>query len=388
MENRITIGIFTDVYFPMVDGVVHVVDNYARSLLQYAEVYVFSPNYGVSSEHPTPPYHLVQTRSVKVPTTDYRTTIPFIDGDFKRRLKKIKLDIIHVHSPFSMGNYGIKYAKQHHIPVVATLHSQYQQDIFARIRNNFMTKLAMKQLMKRINDCDLLFTVNNRIAQVYFEHGVRIVPIVIENATDLLPCDNDELVKTLKEKHGLRDDEKILLFVGRIDKIKNLDFLVESLFELKNRDYKFKMIFIGSGPYQDDLQEKIAYFRLDHEVIMTGRITDRALLAAYYKTADLFLFPSLYDTSSLVQVEAASQSTPTLFIKGAITASSIGDGFNGYLSVEQPTEFANKIIDIFGDISQYNAVSNNSFETLYLTWQGIAEKLMTYYSRLIDIARK
>ena len=56
---------------------------------------------------------------------------------------------------------------------------------------------------------------------------------------------------------------------------------------------------------------------------MCGKVTDRTLLSYYYARADLFLFPSLYDASSIVQIEAASQKTPTVFLEGAVTANTV-----------------------------------------------------------------
>lgn len=147
MNKRMTIGLFTDVFFPMIDGVVKVVDNYGKCLSKEADVYVFAPDYGEIKNLDKLPYKVIRTKSIKIPKLDYRMTIPEIDITFREDVSEIELDIVHIHSPFAIGMYGIHYAKAHKIPVVATLHSQYKKDFYERIKNTYITNLATKELM-------------------------------------------------------------------------------------------------------------------------------------------------------------------------------------------------------------------------------------------------
>ncbi|KKP97569.1 MAG: hypothetical protein UR99_C0009G0001, partial [Candidatus Moranbacteria bacterium GW2011_GWD2_36_12] len=82
--------------------------------------------------------------------------------------------------------------------------------------------------------------------------------------------------------------------------------------------------------YEEKMRTLIKKYGLQDHIHMSGRITNRQALALHYKIADLFLFPSIYDSSSLVQIEAASQKTPTLFLKDTATASTIKHNINGY----------------------------------------------------------
>ena len=100
--------------------------------------------------------------------------------------------------------------------------------------------------------------------------------------------------------------------------------------------------------------------------------------------ADLFVFPSLYDCNSLVQIEASSQKTPTLFLKGATTADTVTPDFNGYVSENSEEEYAKKILDIFADEEKYKVVCKNAFETLYLTWDDCVNIAAGDYIRLMN----
>jgi glycosyltransferase involved in cell wall biosynthesis len=364
----------------MIDGVVNVVHNYAKKLSIDSDVYVFAPDYGEIKNLDQLPYKVIRTKSIKIPKLDYRFSMPTFDIIFKDDINKIRLDIVHIHSPFAIGVYGIHYARTHHIPVVATLHSQYKKDFYERIKNEYITKMATKELMRRFNKCNRLLAVNEEVAKVFYEYGANEMPMVIHNATDLAPFMNSSYINELKAKYHIDFSQKVLIYVGRLDAIKNLGFLIDSLITLRDLQFDFKMIFVGSGPYEETMRKKIIKNDLNDRVVFTGRIVDRIDLSAHYKLANLFLLPSLYDSSSLVQIEAASQYTPTLFIERAVTACTVKDGINGYLSQNSPKKFAEKIITIFDDDLEYMSISNNAFRDLYVTWDNIVDKLREIYS--------
>jgi glycosyltransferase involved in cell wall biosynthesis len=366
----------------MVDGVAVVVDNYARNLLKFAEVYVFAPKSSDRTFVDNFPYKVIRSQSYHIPLTDYDLSFPIFDIQFQKKMKKITLDIVHIHSPFAIGLCGIDYARRHNIPLIGTLHSQYKQDFFERTKSKILSEVAIKEIMKRFNKCDQLFAVSQKVSEVFFEYGASKMPEVILNATDLCPFSDDDYIEKLKRKYQISHLEKILLYVGRLDKIKNLDFLFESLVWLKNSEFLYKMIFVGKGPFEAGMRKKIELLGLSSQTIFTGKISDRLELSALYKLADLFLFPSLYDTSSLVQIEAASQCTPSLFLKQAVTASMISDGINGYLADDYPSAYGKKIIEIFTNLNSFSIVKENVFRDLYRTWDEIVIELNQKYMEL------
>ena len=104
MKDKITIGIFVDTFFPMTDGVAMVVDNYARRLIKYANVIVFTPSYIESDfDDSVLPYKVVRCYSLKTYFWDYNLPIPKLDKKFKKILDSYKLDIVHINSPFTVN---------------------------------------------------------------------------------------------------------------------------------------------------------------------------------------------------------------------------------------------------------------------------------------------
>ena len=106
-NKKLTIGIFNDSFYPMIDGVVSVVNNYAKRLSKYANVIVFVPSYfNKEFDDSIFSYKVVRCYSIKVPFLDYSLPIPKLDRKFKKLLNKYKLDIVHIHSPFTLGIAG------------------------------------------------------------------------------------------------------------------------------------------------------------------------------------------------------------------------------------------------------------------------------------------
>ena len=146
MNRKINIGLFIDTFFPMTDGVIMVVDNYAKRLNKIANVIVFAPKCSNSYDDSKLPYKVVRCKSIKVPFLDYDLPIPSIDNSFIKELNNYKLDIIHIHSPFTIGKIGIKYAKKNNIPCIGTMHSQYKLDFKRAVKISF---LAKKTIVKK-----------------------------------------------------------------------------------------------------------------------------------------------------------------------------------------------------------------------------------------------
>lgn len=394
MENnkskRLKIGFFIDTFFPMVDGVVMVVDNYARRLCKNHDVTVFTTKPRKKGYDDSKlPYKVVRCARIPLHFLDYDMPLPRLSCKFKKEVKSSNLDIVHIHSPFGVGKAGLRYARKNNLPIVATLHSQFYKDFLRETHNcKWLSKLMLKKIMKVFNSCDEYWAVNSNVAKIYHkEYGSTHLPKVHNNGTDLKPLENVDLFD-LREKYKISDDEKVFLFVGRLYMLKNVDFIVRSLKILKDKGFKFKMLFVGSGPDEGKLKDLVKELDMKDEIKFAGRITDREKLAKYYALADLFLFPSLYDCSSLVQIEASSQGTPTLFIKDSATSCSVTDNVNGYLAGNSEEEYAEKILKIFGNQETYNKVCNKALEQLYVSWDDAVAKAYDDYIKLIEKKEK
>jgi len=368
----------------MVDGVIKVVDNYARRLVKYCDVVVFCPETrGFDKvEDQLLPYQVVRCTSLPLINYDYDIPAPALDPLFELQLIKSGIDIVHIHSPFAVGLAGVLYAKLHKLPVVATLHSQYKQDLEKPLKFKPALKVALDSLMRVFNACDECWAVNAGIKDLYEnEYGLTAPCKVRLNATDHRPVvDPAEAARTVNETYGIPADATVFLFVGRINFIKNIDFTIRALARAKELGLKnFRMLFVGKGQDEDKLAELVYDQGLSEEVVMCGLVSGREMLEKLYSRAKLFLFPSLYDANSLVQIEAACQGTPTVFLKGARTAATVTPGVNGYVSERDEDAYARMILDILADDEGYARISAAAQRELYLNWDDVVRDVYADY---------
>ncbi|MDD4110521.1 MAG: glycosyltransferase [Clostridia bacterium] len=387
MDKKLNIGLFIDTFYPMIDGVIQVVDNYARILSKYSNVTVFTPlpRKAKTFNDKSLPYKVVRCRRLKVLFLDYDLPLPNLDKQFKDELEKSNLDIVHIHSPFSLGKIAVKYAKKHKIPCIATMHSQFKQDFYKATKSKLITNNLLKNIMKVFNACDESFAVNGEIAKIFKSYGYKKEPLVLNNGTDFkLIEDREKSDLLVNQKYNLKENDTVLLFVGRITEIKNIFFIIEALKIVKDRGYNFKMLFVGTGQDEDKLKEKIKKLKLSDMVFLCGKVFNRELIKAIYSRAYLFLFPSLYDASSLVQIEAASQKTPTIFLEGAATTGTVTNEINGFIVENDVNVFADKIIEVLNNKDYHDKVAEGAYRDLYLSWEKSVEKAFEKYTELIN----
>lgn len=389
-DKKINIGLFNDTFYPMIDGVVSVVHNYAKELSKYANVYVFVPKIPKKKfDDSTLPYKVIRSKSMSVPFLDYACPTPDFDSKFKKELNNYNLDIIHVHSPVFIGKMAIRYAKKHNIPVIATMHSQYKQDLERAVKFNGLANLINKKFfIKTLNKCDECWAVNSEVARIFYEdYGYKEMPRVMNNATEMaLTNDLKKSKDKINKLHNIKNDEKVFLYVGRINKLKYVIFLANSLKILKdkNPNFKWKMLYVGSGQDEGELRKDIKDNKMEKDIIMCGSVSDRDLLRDYFARADLFLFPSMYDSSSIVQIEAASQKTPGVYLEGAATAATIKNNKNGFISKPTEEEFASRVIEIMNDEKKLKEVSENAYKEVYVSWEDKVKEAYNLYCKLID----
>lgn len=382
MDKKLKIGLFLDTFFPMVDGVIMVVDNYAKRLSKFCDVTVFTINSKKKCDRKFD-YKVVGCKSLHLLAIDYDIPTPKFDKNFNKILKESNLDIVHIHSPFAIGALGVKYAKKHNIPAIATMHSQFKKDFYRSTKSKKLTNILLKHIMKVFNKCDVCYGVNDKISEIFYDYGAKTMPLVQRNGTDMLPIeDKAAAIKLVNEKYGLNEDTTVFLFVGRINALKNIYFILEALEKLKDKN--FKMFYVGEGQDFEELEKRVKKSSIADNVILTGKITDRELLKAIYLRAKLFLFPSMYDASSLVQIEAASQGTPTIFLKNSATSATVTDNVNGFLSEPTAEKFAEKIEEILANDELYKKVQEGAVRDLYVTWDDCVKEMYQKYLQAIE----
>lgn len=383
--KKIKIGLFVDNNLIEIDGVVAVVKNYAKNLMKYGEVVVVTPTSNKKFNLEKFPYRVIEVKSINVPVAKLRLAVPELDPKIVDELAEEKFDVVHIHSPFSIGKLGIKVAKKLGVPVIGTMHTQFKFEFLKYTKSETVSNLMIKEVVKVYSLCDECWAVNSDTADVYKRYGYKKEVKVMPNATDMeLSKGYDVVCSSINKMYDLDEDVPVLLFVGRINEVKNIFFIEEVLKELKKRKTKYKMLFVGAGPDLEKLKKQISDDNLNSNIIFCGSIRDRELLKKIYMRSTLLMFPSLFDTSSLVQIEASSQKTPTIFIKGSVTSETITPEVNGFVAENNINKFTDKVIEILENKEKYEKVSKNAYRQLYVNWKTIVSRAYKNYLKIID----
>lgn len=389
------IGLFVDVFPPFMDGVATVVLNYALNLkAQGNTVYVVCGDY----------YKAKEVGYDKERGWDFTYRLPVIPCVFSRpygiiytshksykELLSIPFDVIHIHSPFYMGRLGRRIAEKKGIPLIGTLHSQFDKDINAATHNfKPLSSLILKLIMKEYKCCDELWAVSDYVRDVFEKAPYNLKNVgVCANACDLSLT--DEEIKDCKEKAieflETKIEEPILLFVGQHHDKKNIPHILEAYKILDERGVKFKALFVGTGPHEKKYKDFVRMNNLESKVNFLGLVTNREIVAGLYSLSYLLILPSYYDSSCIVKQEAAFFHVPTLFGKGAVTSEGVIDKYNGYLSEDTPEDIANTIESALKNKSEKEKIGDNAFKTIFSTWSDVLKDVQKRYEKAIENKR-
>lgn len=378
------IGLFNDSFPPIMDGVALTTYNYAYWLHKNGHpVSVVTPF--ADGDRLPEPFQVLRFPSFPVPNRKpYRWGVPYLKTPSVSQIHNTPFDIIHGHSPFSSGRLAMSIAKKRNIPFVMSFHSKFKDDFIRSVKSSIIADLMIKRIMEVFDVADEVWISQEAVKEVLQSYGYKGKIEVVPVGNDFASISNFETLREKKRSDlGLSPDIPLFLFVGQQIIEKNIPFLLNSL---KLLDFPFKMIFVGEGYGLDDFRKQVIANKQQDYISFIGNITNRTELSKYYAAADLFLFPSLYDTAGLVIREAAALHTPSLLIEGSTAASAIKNDINGFVSPHDELSYALRIADITKNKPLLHSVASIAKESLTRSWEDITKEVFDRYQHLM--ARK
>ncbi len=383
-----------DSFFPSIEGPVVVLHNFATIMSKTNDVQVFVPSQTEKidleeKEKRNVNYPIYYVKSRYESVSKYYSASIFPDRAIKKFFKENDYDIVHLHSPFFISSHLTKQAKAKNIPIIFTFHTKFKDEFIRVTHSKFLTRILMKFIMRNINRSDYVYTVSEGAKRVLIEYGYKKNIKVIRNGTDLICPENiEERKKEIDDKYVLKGQENVFLFVGRMVVTKNLKLAFDALKIVKERGIDFKFLVVGDGADLDKFKEMARECGVDDKTIFVGAIHDRDYLMSFYLRSDLFLFPSTFDTASLVPIESATFSLPTLLVKDSPTSEIIIDERNGYAEIESSEAWANKIISIVNNKEHHEEVRRLCRKEVYRTWEDVVKEMVEEYRCILDEWKK
>jgi glycosyltransferase involved in cell wall biosynthesis len=385
---NITIGQFNESFPPIVDGVANVVKNYAYWLnKKYSSCCVVTPKHPDAVDNYE--YPVYRYSSVKVPTRhEYRFGLPQMHTSFWLDLKRIPFDIVHAHCPFTSGLAARSIARKRDIPMVATFHSKYKDDFKAALKSDVIVEGVLQMIASFYESADEVWTVNDASVETLREYGYQGDVYIMENGCDIdIRYPSPETDALVESRFGIPAKMPLFMYIGQHIWQKNLKMVIEALGALHNKGEKFHMLFVGDGARRADMERMVADLGMTDCVTFAGRIQDRDLVASIYLRSSAMLFPSMYDTSSLVPREAAACGCPTVLVRGSSTAQGITDGDNGFLIDNNAAALAETIAYILHQPDRARQVGDSARSTVYRSWEDAVDIAYQRYLYLIDLKK-
>ena len=379
------IGQFTDSFYPIVDGVGRVVYNYANQLCSMGhECYVVTPmaNTGYRGGYP---FELVDFTSTSMPgSPQYKAGFAILDRHYHQRMESIELDVLHAHTPFFSGMEAMRLMAKRDIPLVGTFHSKYYDDFYKATGNEAIASLGVKFVVDFYSRCDEVWAVSQSSADVLRSYDYDGEIIVIENGTEVR-APKPENARMAAERFAIPEEKPMLLYVGQMDWKKNIRHILEAA-SLLHKEMDFTLVLAGQGSDAEAIRTTAQALSLGGNTVLTGHISDTALLDGLYNRADLFVFPSVYDTFSLVLREAAAMGTPAVVTRGSSPAEAIKDGKNGYLADNTAEDLARVIRSALGDRDTLHRVGECAQRTIPIPWEQVINTVAERYRALSERA--
>lgn len=298
--EQLRVGFFTEVYRPVVNGVVASVDGLAAGLRGCGhEVYCFAPRMPGAERSDGAVFRMP---SLPIPSrSPYRLTLPLVS---RRNVNTVikRLSLIHVHSPFITGWMGLRYARRYSMPVVYTYHTQLEAYAHYVPFDANATRFAASQLTRTFgNMVDAVIVPTAAMVDHLRDLGVTSRIEVVASGIDIGLFGGGIRSDALRAQLRVGARDRLVLFVSRLAIEKNLDIVLRALARAK--DASLKLVIAGDGPARADLERLARSLGLAEQIAFLGEV-ERAALPDLYASADAFVFPSTTETQGLVQAEA------------------------------------------------------------------------------------
>lgn len=384
MNNR-TICLLNDSFPPLIDGVSNTVVNYAQNIEKSGNhAIVVTPDHPQAEDEKFG-YQVVRYPSMSVKMVDgYMAGFPF-SPEAALALSDKEISLLHCHCPIMSACMSRELRQIKKAPIVLTYHTKFDIDIANITKNEPLQNLCKKFLAENISACDEVWAVSNGAGENLRSLGYEGEYIVMPNGVDMARGRaSEEKTAEITAGYDLPEEVPVYLFVGRLMWYKGIGIILDALAQLKNCGRDFRMVFIGKGSDGDDIIKKAEDCGIADKCIFTGALSDREALKAWYSRADIFIFPSTFDTNGLVVREAAACELPCILIKDSCAAEGVADDINGFLIEENAQSLCSCLQKLYGRTQHIREVGKNACAQLYVSWSDSVENAMNRYEIVID----
>ncbi len=384
-----TIALFSDSYLPTKSGVVTVVVQLQEQLRKLGHR-VILVTVETTNEYETYDPDIYRVHSVALGLgTDQYVGIPAMHP-LIHFLRDAGVQLIHCHTEFGIGKAGLRAAHILKIPAICTTHTMWTDfyKYYLTFGNLISPKIINGIMKKYYGKFDSLIGVSTKARNYFKQPGMlpQIPSVIIPNAIDKEKFQkhhiSEEQKKALRQSYGIKDDEIMMLFVGRIGEEKRVFELLQVCQNVIKKNSRIKMIFVGNGPAFEEIKTKAQEQISEKTVIFPGFI-EWTKVSEYYESADIFVTASLSEMHSMTILEAQLSGLPIVVRRDESYLDSVFNDENGYLT-DSEEEMEKRILELADDREKRLAFGKRSLEiTKRFTIETHIKKTLKVYEEVM-----
>ncbi|MFA6394036.1 MAG: glycosyltransferase [Patescibacteria group bacterium] len=383
------IAIYSDTcFYPQVNGVANAVKESAYALAELGhEVCLFTVS--KESEKNLEKMTGNKFKICLLPSMPFwgyeRERMSLAPGLSFKKLKKFRPDIVHVHTPFSVGWEGVACAKLLKVPIVGTHHTFYDHYLdHVRLDYDWAKELSWKLFVRFYNLCDLVLIPSKALSSQMVLSGLKKPIQVLANPidTDFFRPASLSSGASLDEKTGRSSSlsGRYIVYMGRLSYEKSIDRVIRAFKIVSDNIKDARLAIIGGGPEEENLIKLSRELGISEKIKFTGFLFGENLLKALWES-EVFATASESENQPVSVLEAMASGLPVIAVKAAGIPEIVKDGENGFLTAPgKPEEMAEKLIALLNDAGLRKKFSQNSRQAaLNFSREKIAGKLAGYY---------
>ncbi len=339
------IGLFSDTYAPDINGVassVGILENALKKLGH--EVFIITNHNRLHIEMVG---NVLLLPGIELKKLYGYTMSGLYSFKGKAIIEKMQLDIIHVHTEFGVGLFGRIVAKALNIPLVSTYHTAYEDythyvNVFDHPTIEKYSKKAVSKLSKTFaNATKAVIAPSEKTKKSLLSYGVDVPIYEIPTGLNLRKFKEIEpqIISNIKKDYNIKENEKIVVFVGRIAAEKNIIMLIDAFKYVEN----MRLMIVGDGPQLQDLKSYVAQLNIQNKVIFTGKKENR-IINHFYNVASCFASASTSETQGMTYIEALACGKVVFARRDEVVKTLITENENGYF-FDNEKELAQKLND-------------------------------------------
>lgn len=379
--QHLNIAIFTDTYFPQVNGVVTSTQTFVREFREQGHhVIIFAPS---DPKAPLNEKDVVRFPAVAYPfQPEYVFALPFLKPI--KQFSKFNFDIIHVQTPFSVGLYGLKLAKQYKIPVVHTYHTFFERYLhyIPILPETWLVSFARYLSRKFCTQFDFVFAPSIQMKQHLIDYKITTPIEVVPTGIETISV-TKEMQEKIQSRFNINKAERWVIYGGRLGREKNVYFMLDAFIRLAARFSDTKLLIVGDGPERKGLEAQVKKAGLEKRVSFTGYL-ERIEMITAFSLARLYLFPSVTETQGLTLLECFSVGTPAVCICSMGVAFLMENNAGGFATTDNIDDYVSAATQLLEDNQIHTQKSEEALKRASdFSAKNIADQVLNIYESLL-----